>query len=75
MKRKILTCLAIFAVLFILGWRGHQQLANKEMESAPKTNHDKEIKAYFLTKDNGIVEKAPFLPREYVRIVRYAEEW
>jgi hypothetical protein len=74
LKRKVTVCCSIFSLMLMLGWRLDQLIQEKRFSTfiMPSSNDGYNIRSTNFNEPVDI--NMPFLPREYVRIIRRISE-
>lgn len=68
--RKVMICSGLFILLLALGWRLEQSMNALKIQGLPPNTAYESYRSRSVTNAVPAPVSMPFLPREYVRIVR-----
>ncbi|AJE49822.1 hypothetical protein DI243_10425 [Paenibacillus polymyxa] len=74
LMRKMMICTSLFILLLIVGWGLEHNIHTKTAMSNPMLPANKSYKFQSAHFTEPVLISIPFLPREYVRIVRKINE-
>ncbi|KYG94458.1 hypothetical protein ABEW24_17095 [Paenibacillus jamilae] len=74
LMRKVMICTSLFILLLVVGWRLEYNIHEKAVKSDQKLSANESYKFRSANFAEPVLISIPFLPREYVRIVRKISE-